>query len=193
MSYDQGRPSLFAGMEAGDAQASDTQRVRILSTLASSRGGARPPHKGPRNGRSLINGWTIALAMGVVTLLFSFVLIIKEQHPESIKPAKDPVAMTLPPPAVEVAEISQSSHAASTPLADMRAPLEAPTTPAAQPRDVEPQAVKVSTATAVSPAPIKQKTAVSKLAKPAPTKRHDQDVELIEAVMNHSGKHPAAH
>ena len=85
MSHDQGRPSLFAGMEDGATPGSDTQRVRILSTLESTRRSQRPARKGPQPAKTAAStqsrAWAVTLGLGVVTLLVSFVLIVQGQHP----------------------------------------------------------------------------------------------------------------
>ncbi|MBI5925229.1 MAG: hypothetical protein HY836_06480 [Aquabacterium sp.] len=88
------RPSLFAGMDNEDSTfGGDTQRVRILSTLESSR---RPTG---RKGLTKIHGITKKkrsnwqtkaliglMGIGVLTLLTSFVMVILEGHSSPAKP-----------------------------------------------------------------------------------------------------------
>lgn len=88
------RPSLFAGMDNEDSTfGSDTQRVRILSTLESTR---RPSG---RKGLTKIHGITKKkrsnwqtkaliglMGVGVLTLLTSFVMVIMDGHSSPARP-----------------------------------------------------------------------------------------------------------
>lgn len=219
MSHDQGRPSLFAGMEDGATPGSDTQRVRILSTLESTRRSQRPARKGPPSKGQAHPGatraWVITLCLGVVTLLISFVLIIQNQRPAPVKPA--PLAQTTPmvvsvaptPPVVtpsapltetpavaanEVIESLPPTAASSAPQDAGRDPLAALS---AAPVDPVASAPKVAD---VQPNTSKEPVAAAKSAKPAKAvsstktkgRRNDQDVELIEAVMSHASSRPGS-
>lgn len=87
------RPSLFAGMEDGTAT-EETQRVRILSTLESTRRTSRPnrtqggrqTHKGQRS--IWLQGalWG-AMGMGVLALMAGFVMVIQDSKPASLQAA----------------------------------------------------------------------------------------------------------
>lgn len=81
------RPSLFAGMEDDEAP-EDTRRVRILSTLESTRQASRPGRtKGGRRtrkskGRSWLQGvlWGV-MGVGVLALMAAFVMVIQDTRP----------------------------------------------------------------------------------------------------------------
>lgn len=146
MSHDQGRPSLFAGMEDGATPGSDTQRVRILSTLESTRRSQRPARRGPPSrGQAhpaASRAWAITLGLGVVTLLISFVLIVQSQRPVPMKP--DPIARATPvvvpvtptPPAVAPsAPLTETSAAATNELLESLPPTAASSVPQDTHRD----------------------------------------------------------
>lgn len=85
------RPSLFAGMEDGTA-VEDTQRVRILSTLESTRRTSRPNRtKGGRRTRkgqrSIWLQGTLwgAMGLGVVALMAGFVMVIQDSKPAPLQ------------------------------------------------------------------------------------------------------------
>ncbi|MDE2593547.1 MAG: hypothetical protein KGL57_04870 [Burkholderiales bacterium] len=229
MSHDQGRPSLFAGMEDGATPGSDTQRVRILSTLESTRRAQRPARKGPPSKGQAHPGatraWAITLGLGGVTLLISFVLIVQSQRPALAKheplaqaaPAVAPVAPAAPTPPVETPSAPQAESpamAANEPLESLpptaassapqdagRDPLAAlnaapadPAASAAKVAEAQPSARKEPATTATTAATAKS---TKPAAKPASTpkakgRRSDQDVELIEAVMNHASSRPGS-
>lgn len=81
------RPSLFAGMEDDEAP-EDTRRVRILSTLESTRQASRPGRtKGGRRtrkskGRSWLQSalWGV-MGVGVLALMAAFVMVIQDTRP----------------------------------------------------------------------------------------------------------------
>lgn len=138
MSHDQGRPSLFAGMEDGADPGSDTQRVRILSTLESTRRSQRPARKGPSANRKSAGPSRLLIALmglGAITLLAGFVLTVVNQKPPAaprpearlatVMPAAAPassaviptVSASAPDAAVAVAPIGSASEPASAPVA----------------------------------------------------------------------------
>ena len=213
MSHDQGRPSLFAGMEDGASPGSDTQRVRILSTLESTRRPQRPARKGPPSKGAeqpwAARAWAITLGLGVVTLLISFVLIIQSQRPAPIKPASlaqatpavVPVMPTLPmetpsapmteAPAVATNEALESlppTAASSVPQDASRDPLAALGSTAVAPAASEPKVADVQPSTSKGTTTAAKSTKPAKPVTSTKTKggRNDQDVELIEAVMSHA-------
>lgn len=218
MSHDQGRPSLFAGMEDGAAPGSDTQRVRILSTLESTRRTQRPARKGPPSKGHAHPGatraWHITLGLGVITLLISFVLIVQSQRHAPVKPATvaqtapavAPVTPT-PPEVAPSAPLTDAPSAAANPAVESLPPTAASSVPQDTGRDplaalsTAPVDSGASAAKAIEPQPGASKEAVvsaksAKQAKPvnntkAKGRRNDQDVELIEAVMNHASSRPA--
>ncbi len=101
----QGRPSLYASHDAKDGDADDVQRVRILSTLESSRRSNLPPSKRTRKGQAM--GWLPKaliglMAAGGLSLLAAFVLVVRqgqEPSPNAQALAKPPLAGT-PPSAI---------------------------------------------------------------------------------------------
>lgn len=110
MSHDQGRPSLFAGMEDGAAAEPDTQRVRILSTLESTRRVSRPARKG---GTHRLGGaqkppvskvWLAFFGVAALALMASFVTVLRS--PEPAPTHKLPVATGPAAPASQVATSS---------------------------------------------------------------------------------------
>ncbi len=219
MSHDQGRPSLFAGMEDGASPGSDTQRVRILSTLESTRRPQRPARKGPPSKGAeqpwAARAWAITLGLGVVTLLISFVLIIQSQRPAPVKPASlaqatPAVVAVMPTPPMETpsAPMSEAPAVAATEALESLPPTAASSVPQDASRD--PLAALGSTAVApvasepkvadVQPSISKGVATATKSAKPVKAVtnpkskggRNDQDVELIEAVMSHASSRPGS-
>lgn len=208
MSHDQGRPSLFAGMEDGATPGSDTQRVRILSTLESTRRPQRPARKGPKPAKAPASAqtraWTVTLGLGVVTLLVSFVLIVQGQRPQAKPPALSPaqaktaeltatMATAQPAPAASTeqdASVSAadtlealpptSASSSSIPSRDPMAALATPTPDVSASAAVAPSS-KASQVVAAKP----------KAGKPGKSARNDHDVALIEAVMNRGASSPS--
>ena len=169
MSHDQGRPSLFAGMEDGTDPGSDTQRVRILSTLESTRRSQRPARKGPSAKRQSAgpNRLLIALmGLGAVTLLAGFVLTVVNQKPPAsprpeaqltaVMPAAASASAVVAPP---LSASAPDSPVAMAPVGSASEPPSAPAAPAAPdsttsaqaPRD--PLAALATAALAAAPAP----------------------------------------
>jgi hypothetical protein len=118
------RPSLFAGME-DETSPEDTQRVRILSTLESTRRATKPNRtKGgrPATGKSHRSSWLHgalwgAMGMGVLALMAGFVMVIQDTKPATAHPASSattlasaqPPHATLPtPPATHVDNAASS-------------------------------------------------------------------------------------
>ena len=82
------RPSLFAGMD-GEATLDDTPRVRILSTLESSRRVGKPKrntHGKYSNVWLQVLLWS-AMGTGVLALLIGFVMVIQDTQPATLLPA----------------------------------------------------------------------------------------------------------
>lgn len=212
MSHDQGRPSLFAGMEDGATPGSDTQRVRILSTLESTRRTQRPARKGPPPAKAPAStqsrAWAVTLGLGVVTLLVSFVLIVQGQRPpnkllQPVAPqAKAPEqAAPVATAAPAVAPAASAEHEAPITTADTLEALP-PTSassssiPSRDPMAALAQATPNTPASAPSPTAAKASQAApgksNKLAKSTKSNRGDHDVALIEAVMNRGASRPSS-
>lgn len=177
MSHDQGRPSLFAGMEDGADPGSDTQRVRILSTLESTRRSQRPARKGPSAKRKPAGPSRLLIALmglGAITLLAGFVLTVVNQKPPAaprpeaqlatVMPAAAPassavvptVSASAPDAAVAVAPIGSASEPASAPVAADSTGVAANASPArtdTAPAPRDPLAALATAALAAAPAP----------------------------------------
>lgn len=211
MSHDQGRPSLFAGMEDGATPGSDTQRVRILSTLESTRRSQRPARKGPQPAKTAAStqsrAWVVTLGLGVVTLLVSFVLIVQGQRPKAAPKHTEQQAKT-PAPSASMAlaavEVASTASAEQDEAAVAGNNLEALPPTSASSSSIpsrDPMAVLASTAPEVpssAPAANVSKvqpsaTAKAKTSKPSKSARNDHDVALIEAVMNRGASSPSKH
>lgn len=148
VSHDQGRPSLFAGMEEGASPGSDTQRVRILSTLESTRRASRPARKGPLGAtaaqpsdsqRAQSRAWSITLGLGVVTLLISFILIVQSQRTKPAKAAAPQApAVAVTPSAPVWAASTQQVAQAESPLGAAAPEASAPALAASESLDAMP-------------------------------------------------------
>lgn len=141
MSHDQGRPSLFAGMEDGAAAEADTQRVRILSTLESTRRVSRPARKGGGRQRTsaqkapISRVWLAFFGITAIALITSFVTVLRAPEPTHTppalvaqRPAPLPAATPSVPaatPASEALAVAEpataASEAASTPFQSLDA------------------------------------------------------------------------
>lgn len=211
MSHDQGRPSLFAGMEDGASPGSDTQRVRILSTLESTRRSNRPARKGPRPlersqsapldaGQS--RAWAITLGLGAVTLLISFILIIQDQRHPPLKSVPDTQAaaptasavitpsLAISPPLTEATppEAAASVATEMEPL-DTLPPTAANNTPAtsgdpmAALVDAKGAHPAVTPGTTESPSPSKARPAtMAKTARPAKASKSGRNDQDVDLI-----------
>ena len=76
------RPSLFAGMEDDEVDDIEPDRVRLLSTLASREEQPRwqAPWASPWASPWWERGLLIAMSLGVVTVLYSFVQVVRQPH-----------------------------------------------------------------------------------------------------------------
>lgn len=211
------RPSLFAGMDDEPA-AEDHQRVRILSTLESTRHASRPSRtKGGRrtrksHRRSWLQGalWG-AMGVGVLALMAGFVLVIQDSKPAiaQVLPAPTTIARALasakhdtPLPSAEVTAptvagpaVIETTHA-DTPLAALSAePTASSATVLAT--STEPERVAVNSRANAAPA-VKPAAATTSTATPAAktgkagatAKGQDEDVALLEAMFAHTGRKP---
>ncbi len=173
MSHDQGRPSLFAGMEDGADPGSDTQRVRILSTLESTRRSQRPARKGPsakrgRQGPSRL--LMVLMGLGAITLLAGFVMTVVNQKPPARLQAEHGLASVAPTaasavaPAIAVAvapAVAPESAASVASASDSSSPPATPapegaaltSTSSAAPAPRDPLAALATAALAAAPAP----------------------------------------
>ncbi|HET8870198.1 MAG TPA: hypothetical protein VFM48_07115 [Aquabacterium sp.] len=221
MSHDQGRPSLFAGMEEEAMPHGHGQRVRILSTLESSWRPGGPTRKGPpsrmdaspRQHRS----WLMLAGLGSATLLASLAVLMQQRqaHPESVMPTPSQEA---PSPMIREAQLEQPelqparagasavdsggalplAHAEASSVSSSASQALIPeSTPARQDESTStvPAAVSVSPQKPTKRAPEGQLT-TSKQRPSAHKPNHkagasDQDVELIEAVITHANPRPA--
>ena len=208
MSHDQGRPSLFAGMEDGATPGSDTQRVRILSTLESTRRTQRPARKGPPPAKAPAStqsrAWAVTLGLGVVTLLVSFVLIVEGQRPRNklLQPvapqAKTPEQIA---PAVTAALPAASAETEATASTAENLEVLPPTSASSSSipsRDpMAALALTDSSAPASGPTPAMAKPSQAapgksnKATKSTKSNRGDHEVALIEAVMNRGASRPS--
>ena len=210
MSHDQGRPSLFAGMEDGATPGSDTQRVRILSTLESTRRPQRPARKGPQPRKTPSStqsrAWAVTLGLGVVTLLVSFVLIVQGQRPKTgahqptpqLAAAPAPVAsMVIATPAVEPAASAEQEVVVSasnglealppTAASSSSIPSRDPMAALASPTQEAPGSAPVAASAKASQAVASK----AKATKSSKSSRNDHEVALIEAVMNRGASSPS--
>lgn len=187
----------------------DTQRVRILSTLESSRRASapgRPTRQNKSSDRSHRGSWLHgalwgAMGMGVLALTAGFVMVIQEPHAASPKPA-----VITPKPAQADQRTAQALSSHGPDQVSKDAP------PAAGPAVIETQApqaplaalTSLNTPEAASAPTVVAKTApaqatehqpskvkppeVKAAAKPkAVQKGPDDDVALLEAMFAHTG------
>lgn len=169
------RPSLFAGMDNEDSTfGGDTQRVRILSTLESSRrpSGRKGPTKIQGITRKKRSNWqTKALlglmGVGVLTLLTSFVMVVAEGHGPSAKPdtASKP-SPTAPAGKQSNAPTPKVAADASNPLAALIAQPARPTPPASAPQAAIIENVAQAATTSMAADPKTNKTVALAAAAP---------------------------
>lgn len=180
----------------GEPAQDEPQRVRILSTLESSRRTNKP--KRNAKGRtaspwlhSLL--WSV-MGVGVLTLLIGFILVIQDSKPAPTKaalasaprpqasPASSPLhALTQEtlapasagPAVIETTVVAEAptvvASAVATPLPTASAPV--------QPAPLE---------SAKTTAPVKVAQAQTAKAKPTSKKKPDEDVALLEAMFEHT-------
>ena len=197
------RPSLFAGMEEDDAS-DDTRRVRILSTLESTRQATRPGRiKGRRRGRpSKPSSWPQrvlwgVLGLGVLTLMAGFVMVIQD--------GKSAMARTSPPPAAPLAQARQDAVELPKLASTGPAVIETNTmsaAPGAAPL-VDPPQASASLASNrpetkarpdKTPPSAPRPATVAKSGGQSPahaSKGQDEDVALLEAMFAHTGRKAA--
>lgn len=212
MSQDQGRPSLFAGMEEEALPQGAGQRVRILSTLESSRRPGSPARKGHASRQAKAatphRVWLILFGIGAMSLLVSFAMVVQgERHPllASATPVTAPLTpkTTTPAPPEEQAappvdaQVEQMNEPLRT-LAEANTNPVVPTpespTASALPEVTAPKSEAPTTVVkqhAEKRAPAKPRTQAASVKKHAPASSSDQDVELIEAVITHASSQPA--
>ncbi|MDI1259673.1 hypothetical protein [Aquabacterium sp.] len=207
------RPSLFAGMD-GEPATEDHQRVRILSTLESTRHASRPSRTkgGKRTSKSHRRSWLHgalwgAMGVGVLALMVGFVMVIQDSKPA--------IAQALPATTAVAHARAAARQDTPVPIAEITAPSAAgpaviETTPSNSPL------AALSTAT-----PVPEASSAPALTAPVPersTKRHpasaamatptvpsakpgkggtsakgqDEDVALLEAMFAHTGRKPPA-
>ncbi|MBC7702251.1 hypothetical protein [Aquabacterium sp.] len=207
------RPSLFAGMDDEPAT-KDKQRVRILSTLESTRHASRPSRTkgGRRTSKSHRRSWLQgalwgAMGVGVLALMVGFVLVIQDSKPAIAQVLPVPTTAARAPtsakpdhqvPNVEVTAptatgpaVIETTHA-DTPLAALSA---APATSSATvlAKSTEPERVAVNSKANAAPA-VKPATTTlpAKTGKAGATaKGREEDVALLEAMFAHTGRKAA--
>ena len=199
-----------------EAATEDSQRVRILSTLESSRHASRPSRTkgGRRTSKSHRRSWLQgalwgAMGVGVLALMAGFVLVIQDSKPaiaqvppapapharlpasarqDTHAPSADVVAPTAAGPAV-----IETTHA-DTPLAALSTVATAPsaTAPALPPPIEETDRVAANNHKAASPPAAKSNLATANLSPPkagkAAAAAKDEDVALLEAMFAHTGR-----
>lgn len=212
------RPSLFAGMDDEPAT-EDHQRVRILSTLESTRHASRPSRTkgGRRTSKSHRRSWLQgalwgAMGVGVLALMAGFVLVIQDSKPA--------IAQVMPPPTTIARAPTSAKHDAPVPSAEVSAPTAAgpaviETTHADAPLAALGPTPMAPSATALSPSTELDRAAANDQAKAAPAakpavalasatstipakpgkagataKGQDEDVALLEAMFAHTGRKP---
>jgi hypothetical protein len=170
-----------------DDEPEDQQPVRILSTLASARHTAQPsrskggrrPQKSHR--RSWLQGalWG-AMGVGVLALMAGFVMVLQDS-----KPAK---AQVMSAPAIVVRAAAPSKQ-------DMHAPSVEAGPAVIETTQGEAPLAALSTATNVAPAAKTALTVAANIVTPAKagkaaatTKGQDEDVALLEAMFEHTGR-----
>jgi cytoskeletal protein RodZ len=194
----------------------ERQRVRILSTLESTRHASRPSRTkgGRRTSKSHRRSWLQgalwgAMGVGVLALMAGFVLVIQDSKPAIAQglPAPTTIARTptsakrdTPVPSVEVTAptaagpaVIETTHA-DTPLAALSVePTASSATVLATSTDAERVALnsKTNAAPAVKPAAATTSTPAAKTGKAGATaKGQDEDVALLEAMFAHTGRKP---
>jgi hypothetical protein len=187
-------------MEDDDAP-EETQRVRILSTLESTRRTSRPNRT--QGGRQTRQGqrsiwlqgalWG-AMGMGVLALMVGFILVIQDSKPavaHAARPAPRVATShaaasptTAAPQGPAVIETTASAEPGLTAAAASAPTVLTPTT-GAPPTAMEPAAVhkaedspRTKTTTAAAAKPNKSRSA----------KGQDEDVALLEAMFAHTGR-----
>lgn len=190
-------------MDDDDDAPEDTRRVRILSTLESTRQATRPSRtkggrrtrQSPSHRRSWLQGalWG-AMGVGVVALLAGFVMVIQDGKPALAHTSTQPAvpqakavsdtALTkvasLPPVAAGPAVIETATVSATPGPMPAAAPVSAAPLPAPNPSGSASRAEKVTpTVTTTSPSSMAQKAA---------SKGQDEDVALLEAMFAHTGR-----
>lgn len=183
-----GRPSLFAGAEDGDAQEGDTQRVRLLSTLESTRRPLRQPPSRQQRVRQQRQAWQRKaliglMGAGVLALLGSFALVVREGHAPNAE-AKVQNAATAQARAPSSTTPSPAPTQAN-PLATLAA-LAPASGPAATPPQAQPSAPQTATieTPAALPVPVGPMVAASV---PAQRPAHSEASRSANANANANG------
>lgn len=196
------RPSLFAGMEDGSAS-EDTQRVRILSTLESTRRSSRPNRT--QGGRQTRKGqrsiwlqgalWG-AMGMGVLALMAGFVMVIQDSQPAPLHAAPAaPVRTAKPATGLTKADTSVAAlnmSPASSPDATLpQGPAVIETTASVEPASV---ANPAPGSTASAAAPVQLTTSTSSPQAEAARKLEDTPAraKTTTAAASKSGKSKSA-
>jgi hypothetical protein len=198
----------------GDEPATeDTQRVRILSTLESTRHASRPSRTkgGRRTSQSHRRSWLQgalwgAMGVGMLALMVGFVLVVQDSKPAVAQalPVHTPLTHALTAakqdthvPHLEVTSptaagpaVIETTHA-DTPLAALSmAPPASPAMVHAAP--TEPERAAVNSTSNAPPAVKAGVVSLAKTGKAGTTaKAQDEDVALLEAMFAHTGRKAA--
>jgi hypothetical protein len=214
------RPSLFAGTNEADQAMDERQSIRLLSKLESAQ---RPVRTAPSKARRLAerrrSSWQVKaliglMGLGVVTLLSSFVLVVRDGHKTkdvaslNVAPTAASAVSAQPhslPPTAKAKELEPERPLAALQTASIENLPESPSVVSASAPGPVVAATVMASASASSKA-IAQPKALHAAVKantqgnpPQPPKaRHkspsskDEDVALVEAMFQHSGtrRHP---
>lgn len=208
---DPGRPSLFAEFDPDVDDRNDTQRIRLLSTLESQRGGrTRPRSRRQATGRGhrwLTRSLFVAMGLGVLVMLASFAQLLRrgpEVSPSRVTPAQAGASLEslrISPALASSAPISRAAE-----IVEVDPPAAAPTAgpglpahqPGPSPTDVPPREATVAIA-APAPAAEQRDPRPARQARPATNRDGSRrqaneasaDVALVEAMLVHAGPRKA--
>lgn len=206
-----GRPSLFADFDPDVVNGSDTQRIRLLSTLESQRGGrTRPRSRRQATGRGhrwLTRSLFVAMGLGVLVMLASFAQLLRrgpEVSPSRVTPAQAGAsleslrispALATPEPISRAAEIVEVDAPAAAPMAapGLPAPQSGPSSLKATP-DGATVAIAAPTPEAQDrdPRPARQaRPATNRDGARREASDTSADVALVEAMLVHAGPRKA--
>jgi hypothetical protein len=206
-----GRPSLFADFDPNVDDRRDTQRIRLLSTLESQRGGrTRPRSRRQPTGRGhrwLTRSLFVVMGLGVLVMLASFAQLLRrgpEVSPSRVTPAHagasleslriSPVLAT-PDPISRAAEIVEVDAPGAAPTAGPGLPAHQP---GPSPMRASPRGATVAIA-ATTPEADHRDPRPARQAHPAnnrdsPRREANEasaDVALVEAMLVHAGPRKA--
>lgn len=207
---DLGRPSLFADFDQDAVEDIDPQRIRLLSTLESQRGGrGRPRSRRRPTGRGhpwLTRSLIALMGLGMLVMLASFIQLLRRPPPEITPTVSAPAnsVTSLKPPALAAALDSPDPIAQAAEIIEFDPPAAAPMQPPAEALKLAglatpeaPAAPAVSNQAATAP---EQATRTARPPKAPPQREGTRrevsasadDVALVEAMLAHAGPRKAA-